>query len=653
MTKRLAKKVLLIGWDAADWQMIRPLIQAGRMPTLAGLIESGVSGNLSTIQPILSPMLWTSIATGKRADKHGIYGFIEPLPDGSGIRPVSSTSRKTKAIWNILSQNGLASNIVGWFASHPAEPIRGTIVTDHFLHPTSLCGDPSQLPAEVCHPERLRTPLLNLRVNPLDLDAQAILPFVPQAARVDATKDRRLSELASLLARTASVHAAACALMAKEPWDFMAVYYDAIDQFGHHFMPYHPPHVEGISSEDAEIYRDVMVGCYCFHDMMLETLLNQAGEETTVIIVSDHGFHSDGQRSDADGFKNPTAWHRQQGVVCAKGPGIKQGDVLHGASLLDVTPTILSLFGLPLGGDMDGRPWLEIFDQEIRPERIESWDDVVGNCGSHPEDRQDDAIASMEMINQLAALGYIDPPSADVQLTIQRTTIDLKTNLAIALSDGNKPEQAIDIWQEVIQLADDDPQLIRSCRGELARCNMQLGRLDESEKILDELLGDAPHDVMALFRMAQLQLRRGKPALALQRLESMQGPAADSITYDALLGPAYLQLGRHDDAERAYQQILSRDHEYADAWAGMAEIALVRRNFQLASEFALEAVSLEHRLPMAHLALGIALAECGHLPQAIHAFRATLQLAPGTAAAHEWLAKLSAREAIGPESPAP
>src|SRR6476660_367368 len=113
------KKVLLIGWDAADWEMIDPLLQSGQMPALAHLLNCGVRGNLATIQPVLSPMLWTSIATGKRADKHGICGFTEPLPDGSGVRPITVLSRKTKAVWNMLTQTGRRSLVVGWWPSHP------------------------------------------------------------------------------------------------------------------------------------------------------------------------------------------------------------------------------------------------------------------------------------------------------------------------------------------------------------------------------------------------------------------------------------------------------------------------------------------------------------------------------------------------------
>ena len=66
------KKVLLIGWDGADWKIINPLIEAGEMPTLKNLIEEGVMGNIATLEPSFSPMLWTSIATGKRAYDHGI-----------------------------------------------------------------------------------------------------------------------------------------------------------------------------------------------------------------------------------------------------------------------------------------------------------------------------------------------------------------------------------------------------------------------------------------------------------------------------------------------------------------------------------------------------------------------------------------------------
>ena len=94
MSSPLTKKVLLVGWDdAADWKVITPLMDAGKMPNLQKFADGGVIGNLSTLYPVLSPMLWTSIATGKRANKHGIHGFAEPDPDTGNVRPVTSLGR--------------------------------------------------------------------------------------------------------------------------------------------------------------------------------------------------------------------------------------------------------------------------------------------------------------------------------------------------------------------------------------------------------------------------------------------------------------------------------------------------------------------------------------------------------------------------------
>src|SRR5450432_1509298 len=114
---RPARRILLIGWDAADWRFIDPLIERGLMPTLATLRARGAWGNIATLRPALSPMLWTSIATGKRPTKHGILGFTEVAPDGVSVRPASSTSRRVKALWNILTQSGRRSLVGGFLAT--------------------------------------------------------------------------------------------------------------------------------------------------------------------------------------------------------------------------------------------------------------------------------------------------------------------------------------------------------------------------------------------------------------------------------------------------------------------------------------------------------------------------------------------------------
>jgi len=245
-------KLLLIGWDAADWKVITPLVDSGKMPNLQHMIEGGVMGNLATINPILSPMLWTSIATGKRPFKHGILGIAEPDPQGGGIRPITNLSRKTKALWNILNQNGLRTNIIGWWPSHPAEPVNGVMVSNHFQQSVGPIDDPWPMRSGTIHPPEMAKRLAELRVHPWELDGESLQLFIPNAHQIDQENDNRLMVCAKILAECSGIHADATELMATTEWDFMTVYYDTIDHFGHGFMRYHPPKQDWIPQEDFE-----------------------------------------------------------------------------------------------------------------------------------------------------------------------------------------------------------------------------------------------------------------------------------------------------------------------------------------------------------------------------------------------------------------
>ena len=100
-----------------------------------------------------------------------------------------------------------------------------------------------------------------------------IEPFVPQAREIDQDKDPGSAGLASTLCECVSIHSAATWLIENQPWDFFAVYYDAIDHFCHGFMQYHPPRQEFITREDFDLYHNVVSAAYQFHDQMLGTLL--------------------------------------------------------------------------------------------------------------------------------------------------------------------------------------------------------------------------------------------------------------------------------------------------------------------------------------------------------------------------------------------
>ncbi|MEZ5324255.1 MAG: alkaline phosphatase family protein [Verrucomicrobiales bacterium] len=448
----MLKKLLLVGWDAADWKVISPLVDRGLMPHTASLIDNGVMGNLATLNPVLSPMLWTSIATGKRPYKHGIHGFSEPDPHTGTVRPITNLSRTTKAIWNILNQEGKKSHVVGWWPSSPAEPINGSMVSNHFQQAVSPLGTAWPMRPGTVHPPELAEEIAGLRIHPHEIEGDMLRLFVPLAQEIDQEKDKRLAMVAKIFAECSGIHAAATHLMGHQrDWDFTAVYYDAIDHFGHGFQRYHPPRLDWIDQRDYELYKDVVNGGYIYHDMMLGGLLELAGPDTTVILMSDHGFHPDHLRPRhiPNEPAGPAAEHRQFGIIVASGPGIKKDDIVFGASILDITPTILTLFNLPVGRDMDGHPLVSIFDHppEIAP--IESWDKVPGQDGRHPPNTRIDAFEAKEAIKQLVALGYIDEPSKDSTVAVEETARELRYNLARAYADGGNHHKAATIFEDL------------------------------------------------------------------------------------------------------------------------------------------------------------------------------------------------------------
>jgi tetratricopeptide (TPR) repeat protein len=682
MPEPLARKVLLIGWDAADWKIINPLLDQGLMPTLDDFINHGVMGNLATLRPILSPMLWNSIATGKRANKHGIHGFMEPDTQNGGIRPVSSTSRKVKAIWNILTQRGYRTHVLGWFAGHPAEPVNGISISDLYPYATAPKDQPWPLPPGAVHPESLRDTFAELRMHPADVTEAAILPWIPRAAEIDQEKDRGLMSFSKILSENCSIHNAATWILKNEPWDFMAVYYNGIDHFCHGFMHYHPPRMEGIPEDRYEIYKEVVNGAYRFHDMMLETLLELAGPDATVLLVSDHGFHSDHLRPRGIPAEpaGPAIQHRPFGIICMKGPHVQQDERIYGATLLDVTPTILTLFGLPVGADMDGRVLVQAFEEAPEVARIPSWEQEAGECGMHPADLRMDPAAAQAVLQQFVALGYIQPPSEDQSKAVASAVREANYNLARDYLDCGRPDDALPLLED---LAKNDPKQTRF-QMHLAQCYLALNRREAAKQILETLLtadlnppeptdakseqpdSAAPADVAPQAAIAEtaedekatsadkqpnsrpwadllmgvIHFEEGNMEAALASLLKAEQSDPRLPNLHLRIGETYLRQKRTEDAGRAFQQALDIDGDSPEAHLGLAMVLLRQRRNEEAAEQALLAVGLQHFLPLGHFYLGVALARLGHRQRAMLAFETCLSMLPGLVAAHRWLAAL-------------
>jgi predicted AlkP superfamily phosphohydrolase/phosphomutase len=206
-------KVLLVGWDGAGWTGIHPLLDAGEMPNLARIVDNGVMGDLAPLTPLCPPLLWTSIATGQFADRHGIFDTVEPDPVTGGVRPVTRASLASPQLWDILAGENLRCQVTGWPVTHPAAG-PATCVSDGFVHGAQRC----------VHPPAIEAMITPLRFEPREWTGNDLSLFVPELARIDQDKDKRLAQLAVILAHAIGTHAAATALMEMDDWDFAAVW---------------------------------------------------------------------------------------------------------------------------------------------------------------------------------------------------------------------------------------------------------------------------------------------------------------------------------------------------------------------------------------------------------------------------------------------
>ncbi len=633
--KRLAKRVLLIGWDGADWKMIEPLLEKGQMPNLERFINSGVMGNVASLTPMLSPILWTSIAAGKHADKHQILGFAEPDGVTGNIRPVTSTSRKCKAIWNILSERGLKPGVVNWFASHPAEKINGFVVTDRFAHAAGPPDKEWPVPASAVHPAELVEELRECRVHPAATTPMQALPFIPKLAELDHAKDANLHQLRMLLASCATTHSVATWLMNTQEWDFMAVYYDTIDRFAHAFMEYHPPKMEHVSQEDHERYGAVMAGCYRFHDMMLGRIMELAGEDSTIILLSDHGFQCDhlrpaGSSKIKDG--RPVAWHRLHGILAITGPNIKKDQRVYGASLLDIAPTILAMLGCPIPKDMDGHALTQIFEGDpVELDEIDTYETTQDD--DSPVDAEEDPWVVQEMLSRLADLGYIEGDSTEGVL------LDRIRNLGQVYASTGRPAKAIEQYEIVLAKKSDD----KGCKIAIASCRLQMGQLDECEQAVKEILTDQGDAPLANLYIGMIAFRRGDTAKALEYLRRAEKADPRLPGLHCQIGNVYLRRERWADAERVFTKALAIDGDSAEAHDGLGVAYRWQKRPEEAVYEHMQSIGLLHHRPQTHIHLGLALAEVGQVDWAIRAFNVALDQNPNNPFPHRCLAQLHER----------
>ncbi len=623
MVDRPVRRILFLGWDAADWLIIDRRFKAGGMPHLRALVERGVRADLTTLEPKLSPLLWTSIATGKTADKHGILNFVEPKPDASGLRVSASTSRKVKAIWNILSQSKLTTNVVSWYASHPAEPIQGAVVSNllHEGEPQDALTPWPMLQGTV-HPASMLDTIAQARQRAKAFPRTMLSQLVKSLRDVPAN-DAHLKTISKLMSVATSVEQATTAILRMDAqWDCTMAFFDAIDTMGHHFMQFAPPRMSHISEREAKQFGSVMDEVYEWHDASLGRLLAAVGNDTTVILASDHGFHSDHLRPNLDNLSPErrmeleSSWHRPLGVLVMAGPGIRQGASVASPNILDLAPTMLTLLGVAMGDDFDGRVLAEAFEPPAHTARIASWEAVDGDAGLHGAEQRQDPFEAADAIQQLVDLGYMAALPTDVQAQLDLVRRESTFNLGVALMSRRRGFEAIPHFELLHQQRPHEARYALC----LGNCLMGAGRSNDAAALMQTFCAHDPKNLDAKLLAAGALALTGNTDAARKMTDDIAKIAEAKPELALNVGNVMALSGRHTEANHLYAIALRRNVREPYAHIGLCRCSVAAGKFDDAIEHALTALELTQALPEAHYLLGVALAWSGDLVNAKASF---------------------------------
>lgn len=424
--------VFLIGIDGLEWSVLRPLILAGRSPNLAALMQRGSFGKLGTFQPTLSPVIWTSIATGKSRKHHGIFGFVD------GDRGVYTSSRRRgRALWNIADRYGLESNVLGWWVTWPVEPIAGMMVSATSAGGRVTRNWKGALVEGV--PQQVHPPELTQRVLAIAHDAAA--PdrlertaerevFGPLPPDLDARERDLVDQTLWSVASDETYFEIARRVLPERPADLTMLYFGGADVAGHRFWRHLRPWEFAWSGSSPRA--DAALACtlpryYQWIDRMVGDLVEIAGENSTILIVSDHGMHATATQEPNARYTTGDHQDAPPGVLIAAGPGIrkagdyeaflKSGTLATRGNVYSIAPTVLGLLGIPAARDMEGSVDRELLTPEAVT-RIDALDvvDTHDDGFREPEVVAMPADSEQEFIERMAALGYIlvpEKPDAD------------------------------------------------------------------------------------------------------------------------------------------------------------------------------------------------------------------------------------------------
>lgn len=548
-------RVAVFAIDGADWELLKELADDGRIPNISALSKGGVTANLQSIQPTVSPLVWATLATGVTPDRHGVIDFL----DRASNRPVDATARRAPAVWEIANAFGRKATVVNWWTEWPPVP------ADAASGSTTLFDTPVILAPQAIHPADLANRVARLNVPPQTIGFSQAGRFLNITAKEydDAIAAPGANDPVEIfrdaLAKTWTDQRVAMELyQADNPLLFM-MSFDGTDMVNHLFSPYHPPYREGIESTNFRKYWPTVANYYAEVDRLIGEWMKVLPEDTTVMIVSAHGFRWGKTRPRVQPLgRTALSDHRGTGVFIAFGNHVPAGRGGYQMSIYDVVPTILSILGLPKSSDMPGNvaTWALHDVAPVAAVRVISYSEFFGPrpVGATP------GFNVQSYTRTLQAIGHLLDPSRGMEAVFEDEDTPQAApkplppdqwglyaywnNQAIELRRQNKLTDAIETFQKAIDINPNHPT---------PYLNMAMTLFDKQQyTAADQVFIMAvqkglPNADRWFVDFASLYRAKDMPSRAIQLLYQGRKIFPQSYAIAANLGSALAQASRYTE----------------------------------------------------------------------------------------------------------
>lgn len=262
-------RVLVIGLDGATFDLLLPWMEEGRLPHLAAIWRRSSYGHLRSTIPPMTASAWSSFQTGKNPGKHGLFDFMRYSPGSYETPFVNARTLREEPLWGILSQHGKQVVVINVPVTYPPRAVNGFMISG-MLTPN--------VDAEFTYPPSLYQQLVDEIGDYQILVPGGAVAYMGLRSFVD--KIRHVTRKRAEAARF---------LMQRSSWDFFMVHFQSVDALQHalwsHLDPNHPAY-GAVSEEDREYVQSY----YRELDSLVGGVVEEAGEDVTVILMSDHGF---------------------------------------------------------------------------------------------------------------------------------------------------------------------------------------------------------------------------------------------------------------------------------------------------------------------------------------------------------------------------